>query len=211
MADMFKLIPSGFSFEEVDGYNKVLPRTIGQYFKHARGNETDLYVVKHYTKSKSTVLAKGYAPTTKKVSNAEELAICQDKLADMLDKEQTSAASYIANSDELTTWQKLEGKYAVIFAPCKDGIIGCGWYDHAGTAKKGLKMAAFVLYAYGFINKDRDEILGEVTQYYLPYNSELGRWEVAEDIIYRSMKPEVIEGNNRPTQVIKINEDKKNP
>jgi len=210
MADLYKLIPSGFSFEQVDGYNKVLPRTIGQYFVHARGNGTDLYVVKHYTKSGSTILAKGYAPTSEDVGNYEELYQYQERLAKLLDKEQPTAASRIDSGD--STYQNRDGKYAFVFVKCKDGFIGCGWYDHAATARKGLKMAAFVLYAYGSLNRDRDPILGEVTQYYLPYDTELGRWEVADSIILDSMKKEIIKRNNTPATIIKIvDENRKNP
>ncbi len=201
MAEIYKLIPSGFSFKKVDGYNKVLPITIGKYFEHARGVGTDLYIVKHYTKLSSTELARGYVPTGT-VENAHELRQKQIELASKLDSTKNKASAYI--SSPTMVYQSKEGEYAMVFVSCKDGYIGCGWYDHAATPKKGLKLAAFVLYALGVINAKVDETLWEVTYNYLPYDSELGRSEVADEIIFDSMKAEVIRRNNEPTKVVRL-------
>lgn len=201
MAEMYKFIPSGFSFKKADGYNKVLPITIGQYFEHARGVGTDLYIVKHYTKHGSAELARGYVPTGN-IENAKELYEKQKELEAKLDQAKDVASEYISKPTKI--YQNREGEYAVVFVSCKDGYIGCGWYDHAGTRKKGLKLAAFVLYALGFINAENDEVFWEVTYKYLPYDSELGRSEIADDIILKSMKAEIIERNNAPTKVVRL-------
>jgi hypothetical protein len=204
MAEIYKLIPSGFSFQKADGYNKVLPITIGKYFEHARGVGTDLYIVKHYTNSGATELTRGYVPTGT-VNNAAELREKQIKLEKMLDDAKDAATEYITAPTKV--YQSRNEEYAIMFVPCKDGFIGCGWYDHAGTKKKGLKLAAFVLYAYGVINAGVDEVFWEVTYKYLPYDSELGRSEVADKIIFDSMKSEVIRRNNEPTKVVRLTND----
>jgi len=201
MAELFKLIPSGFSFDKVDGYNKILPVTIGRYFEHARGVGTDLYILKHYNTSGDTQLARGYVPTGT-IENASELRRKQLELEARLDAAKSDAAKAITTPER--TYQTRDGEYAIVFVPCKDGYIGCGWYDHAGTAKKGLKLAAFVLYALGFINAEYDEVLWEVTYKYLPYDSELGRSEIADQIILESLKDEVVRRNNTPTRVVRI-------
>lgn len=200
-AEIFKFIPSGFSFEEVDGYNKLPPIVIGKYFEHARGVGTDLYVVKHFTSTSSTILAKGYVPTGD-VGNAAELMSKQKALISMLDKERNSAISQIKNPSDV--YQTRDGQFSVVFVPCKDGFIGCGWYDHVGTKRKGLKLAAFVLYAYGIINVKIDPELWEVTYKYLPYDSELGRADFADNVIFSTLKDEVIARNNAAPKIIRI-------
>lgn len=201
MAEIFELIPAGFSFKKADGYNKVLPITIGRYFEHARGVGTDLYIVKHYTKQSSTELARGYVPTGT-IENARELRQKQIELASKLDGTKEKASAYI--STPTMVYQSKEGEYAMVFVSCKDGYIGCGWYDHAATPKKGLKLAAFVLYALGAINAKVDETLWEVTYNYLPYDSELGRSDEADKVIFESMKSEIVRRNNTSAKVVRL-------
>ena len=173
----------------------LLPTTIGKYFEYARGTGTDLYVVKHFTDFGDTVLAKGYVPTGN-VENAKELFGKQNALIARLDAAHDAASAHISAPTKI--FQSLEGEYATVFAPCKDGQIGCGWYDHAGTQKKGLKLAAFFLYALGLINAKEDPVLWEATYKYLPYDSELGHSEIAERIIFDTMREAVLKKNEAP-------------
>ncbi|MCQ2571336.1 MAG: hypothetical protein MJ154_03790 [Candidatus Saccharibacteria bacterium] len=202
-ATIYQFEPGGFRFEKTaDGYNKVLPSIIGRYFEDARGVGTDLYVIKHYGKGKrSTILAKGYVPTGN-VENALELKSKQDNLISMLDEEQITAASQIKQPSDI--YQTREGQYSIVFVSCKDGCIGCGWYDHVGTKKKGLMLAASVLYAYGFINAEIDPIFWEATYKYLPFDSELGRSEDADKIIVDELRKTIVSRNNTPTKIIRL-------
>ena len=202
MAELYQLIPSGFSFEKVDGYNKVLPATIGKYFEHARGDGTNLFVVKHYAKEKTTVLSKGYIP-----DGADELtlSVAQIELNAFLDKEKERAVARIGDI-QTKVYQHREGSNSVVFVSCQDGLIGCGWYDPA-SSPKGLKMAAFVLYAYGFINAKMDKVFWKVTYKYLPYDSELGRSDEADKAIIESLQPEILRRNNERSKVVRLNND----
>jgi hypothetical protein len=202
MAEIFKLIPAGFSFKEADGYRLVLPATIGKYFEHARGIGTDLYVVKHYTTKGSTELTRGYVPTGN-IQNATELRQRQKELTSRLDSDRNTAMLGIQAVTDV--YQNRKSEYSTVFVKCKDGVIGCGWYDHANTKKKGLKLAAFLLYALGIINAENDPTLWEATYRYLPYDSEMGRTDVADEIILSTLKAEVIERNNARPRVERLN------
>ena len=205
MAKLLQIVPAGFSFEKIDGYNKVLPQTIGKYFEHIRGSGTDLYVVKHYYfNGGSTLLAKGYIPAEEKI-DVDSLSHKQDRLITLLDSEKRPAAAFITTPKKI--YKKRDGEYSVVFTPCQDGLIGCGWYDNADTPRKGPMMASYLLYAYGLLNAEVDKIFWEAAHNYLPYATELGQNEQVEDIdkmIFDSMKETIIKQNNRKTKIVAI-------
>ena len=185
MAVTYNLSPAGFSFEVSNGYYKIPIEIIGDYYKHARGTCVDLYLVKHFNRESSTDICRGMISEEHYTVTLETKRALQSKqyaLSLYLDKHLTAAKREIVRSTDF--YQAHEGDFSAIYARAKDGdYIGCGWWDHAGTMKKGLKMAAFVMYAFGFINAPNDEELWETTYKYLPYGSELGRSDIADAII----------------------------
>ncbi len=201
MAEMYKMIPSGFSFKKSpDGLNKVLPATIGKYFEELRGVGTDLYVIKHFYKTRGAIeIGRGFVPTGA-IENAAELRQKQLELEAKLDEAKTEAVRYCNKPTKV--YQAKVDEFALAFIPCQDGLIGCGWYDHADTSKKGLRMAASVLYALGLINAENDEVLWEVAYKYLPYEAELS--DNADQILWDSLKEEVIKRNNAPIVIKKF-------
>lgn len=201
MAEIYKLIPAGFSFKEADGYRLVLPTTIGRYFEHARGIGTDLYVVKHYTAKGSSELTRGYVPTGS-IQNATELRQRQKELTSRLDSDRNAAMLSINAVADV--YQNRTSEYSTVFVKCKDGVIGCGWYDHANTKRKGLRLAAFLLYALGIINAENDPTLWEAAYRYLPYDSEMGSTGAADKIILDTLKEEVVERNNARPRVERL-------
>ena len=207
MAKLYKIIPPGFSFKKVDGYNQVLPRTIGAYFEHSRSIGTDLFVVKHYKQDGSvTELMRGYVPTepdgTITPSKLKELTENQKTLLCMIDQAAPAAKDAIKVPRDI--YQERRDCYNAVFVKSVDGVFGCGWYDNEGTAKKGLKLAAFVVYAFAMINSEIDKDLWEASFRYLPYDSELGRADKADEIIMTTLEEAVIARNNSATKIVEI-------
>lgn len=202
MAQIYEFIPAGFSFRKERGYNMILPVTIGKYFEHARGIGTDLYVIKYYGQDgEQTELTRGCIPTGKAFDTVK-LKKKQIDLTTFLDTESAKALQTVTKTSRV--YQKRLGKNSIVYIKAKGGVIGCGWYDNANTPKKGLKLAAFVLYALGTINPGVDEILWEAAYHYLPYDSELGRNDIADEIILSSMQDEVVRRNNEPAKIVPI-------
>ena len=82
--------------------------------------------------------------------------------------------------------------------------MGCGWFDSAHTLRKGLKLAAFMLYVLGSINK-WDNILLTAVWNYLPYEStfSLAESEKASDIIAMVLADKAVTQNKgRPFVVM---------
>jgi hypothetical protein len=53
-------------------------------------------------------------------------------------------------------------------------------------------MAAFMVYVYGFINSE-DKRLWETAYKFLPYDTELGRADVADEIIIEGLRALIID------------------
>ena len=189
-----------FTLPEVDGYKMILPQTIGRYFEHARGFGPDLFIVKHYTEGGATEMLRGIIPRTR----LEQL---NEKELDCLCNKQTELSSWLDHEEKRVEairfdrkiYQSLEHDFSIIIVQCKDGLIGCGWFDYARTAKRGLKMAAFLLYTIGILNVEYDKTLWEMTWSNLPYDVDIGRTEVIEKIIADSMKDDIIKANTDVT------------
>lgn len=189
-----------FSLPEVDGYRMMLSQTIGEYFEHARGFGPDLFIVKHYKNGEATEMLRGIIPRTKleQLSKDELLKLkrYQNDLSEWLDHEEKRVEGI---KTEKKIYQSLEHDFSIIVVQCQDGLMGCGWFDYARTAKRGLKMAAFLLYAIGVLNSDRDKILWEITWANLPYDVDIGRTDIIEKIIFDSMRDDIIEANTDVT------------
>lgn len=196
MADLYQIIQSGFAFEKtIDGYNKVPPTVISNYYRLARGDATDLYVIKHYSKKRGVAeFARGHVSIVNEIVSYVELLKKQEMLERKLDEAKTAAEKVITTLTKV--YQSRDNEYAFVFVPCQDGYIGCGWYDHAATDTKGLQMAAFVIYAYGILNSETDEVFWRVAHKYLPYSSKLPSANEADDVIFGTIEDDVIESNN---------------
>lgn len=177
MGKIVKFEPSGFSLDKIGGYNKLPPIIIGKLFEAGRGNENDLYVIKHYSGKEAEEITRGYLQV-KKIDNPKELRKRQLELAEMLDEYSKEAASYITSASKV--FCKKEDYYNVLYVICKDGVMGCGWYDTVNTEKKGLMFAGQLMYGFGFINAGEDEKLLEATYHFLPYEVEM--CEEIEDV-----------------------------
>ncbi len=209
MAVTYNLSPAGFSFEVSNGYYKIPIEIIGDYYTHARGTSADLYIVRRFSRESSMDICHGVirnkdytlTPDMKKALQPKQYA-----LSFYLDKHLAAAKREIVRSTDF--YQVHEGDFSAVYARAKGGdYIGCGWWDHAGTMKKGLKMAAFVLYAFGFINAPNDEELWETTYKYLPYGSELGRSDIADAIIKYRIEGDDIHQTERTFTI--VNDGKK--
>lgn len=195
--------PGNPVFQKVDGYNILFPGIISKYYEHARGIGTDVFVVKHYTNDeKSSELMRGHIPPVeiKEDDDEEEKRKIIDALKDIFEKQEELVKSLDDESktayDEtliepysIHEWRGGNG-LASVFVRCQDGVIGCGWYDSTKTRQKALKMASFVLYATGYINHDTDKSFWETTYSCLPYDSPLGRSDIADDIINEALYEE---------------------
>ena len=172
--------PSDIAFEIVDGYRMVLMTIISAYYEHARGVGADAFIVKHYRNCQSAKkIGEGVIPPSSPMDT--ELL---EELESFLDRKKGWAEINISAIPTcIVKAQEKELGLNATYVRCQDGIIACGWYDSGHTAKRGLKMAAFVLYALGILNVKYDEDLWLITYKYLPYDSELGRPYVADRFI----------------------------
>ena len=199
-----------FTLPEINGYRMILPQTIGKYFEHARGFGPDLFIVKHYKNGETTEMLRGIIPRTKleKLSTDElkKLRQKQVELSEWLDHEEKRVEKI---KTEKKIYQSLEHDFSIIVVQCQDGLMGCGWFDYARTAKRGLKMAAFLLYTIGFLNADRDKTLWEMTWSNLPYDVDIGRTEVIEKIITDSMQEGIAEASSEAKIEYIEDDDKK--
>lgn len=169
------------------GYIKVPQIIIGRYFAYELGDGIDLYAIKHFKSfGFEEEIDRGYVPQGKKIKDVKDLLAKQTVLLRKLSEDNER----LPDLSKTDIWQDSADGYATAFIRCADGIIGCGWFDHARTQKKGLKMAAFLLYAFGQINAGYDEKLSEVTRNYIPYNTPLSRSDLveAEKIFFQGLE-----------------------
>lgn len=185
MAEIIQLFNS-LSPTKVDGYSIPFSLIIKRYHEHARWiGEPDVFVVKHYANSgRSTELMRGHDPEDRP-GYIKKIVATQDAIAGILDKLHSEAKLKIEkDQNHVFKWREEETGIAVIFIKCQDGIIGSGWYENTKTIPKAQKLAAFVLYAIGYLNADYDTDFFDVSYNILPYAiSSFGRCDVAEDII----------------------------
>ena len=183
---------NGFTFERAAGYNIVPGNIIGDYFTHARGSGTDLFVVRIYSETGTIKeICRGYVPTGE-VTNAIALRQKQIELGVAMDQAFEDAESVLCVKPNGIYQKHTDEGYDVLFVNSDNGFFSCGWYDNAGTARKGLKMAAFMVYVYGFINSE-DKRLWETAYKFLPYDTELGRADVADEIIIEGLRALIID------------------
>ena len=174
MAKIVNLWPvpdARFSHEKRYGYNVVLPEMIALFFEYMRGIGPDAFIVKIYQDDHTThEIMRGCVPT--EAYDRIKIREAQISLEAELDVQSIDAAKSIKGRVSRIYQNRNHGN-DVVFVKCKDGIVGCGWYDSAHTVRKGLKMAAFMLYALGSLNGPTDETLLTAVYNYLPYDSEL--------------------------------------
>ena len=195
MAEIIKLF-NDLSFEKVDGYNIPFSRIISDYHEHARGIGPDVFVVKHYTNDNNgNELIRGYSPTDR-IGYMKTIVENQDTIAAILDERREEAMEAIKiaiknDSSAIYKWSDESHGIACIFIQCKRGIIGSAWLDSKKTIRKAQKMAAFVLYAIGYINSTFDKVLFDISFNTLPYEvSSFGRGEKADEIILKAIENE---------------------
>jgi hypothetical protein len=195
------LQPAHFSFEKRGGYNVILPEIIAQFFEYMRGIGPDAFIIKSYTFSEgntgpsSTEIMRGCVPT--EAIDRKSIRQAQLSLEAELDSQAEEASRRIKGRTSRVFQNRNHGN-DVVYVRCRNGIMGCGWYDSAHTVRKGLKMAAFMLYALGTINGDTDETLLTAIYNYLPYDSELSSSEAdkATDIIVRVLTDKALQQNS---------------
>ena len=185
MAEIIQLFNS-LSPTKVDGYSIPFSLIIKRYHEHARWiGEPDAFVVKHYFgDGRCTELMRGYDDVGQP-GYMKKIVATQDIIAETLDEHSMEAKSKIReDGNYVFKWHNEKSGIAIVFIKCKDGVIGSGWYENTKTMPKAQKLAAFVLYAIGYLNADYDTVFFDVSYNILPYAiSSFGRYEVAEDII----------------------------
>ena len=201
------------SFIKKGGYNTPFPEIISRYYEHARGTKTDIYTAYLYKdamhKMETPVddsdgpiveLIRGFIPPKNDEPLDPDLRNQQLQLIKTLD-ELSAAAEKELRENPNFIFQEQRANMAYVFIKCDKGVIGCGYCDNSHARKKCLKMAAFLAYAIGYINAEIDPTTGkpidadlwERAHSYLPYDSELGRSDVADEIIEAA----IVEGPQR--------------
>ena len=186
-------VKSEFSPEQKDGYNLLLKATIGDLFDSVRGIGPDLFVVRHFTEQSISEICKGVI-ALRDDSDLYELQRRQRLLIEKVDNAFENARAFITRPTSV--YQSYDDEKAVIIVSCKDGYFGCGWYNSSGSGKKGLMLAALLLYAFGFLNAGIDKVLWKATYMCLPYEVNIGDPKAVDRLIIDSMKNEIIKQNN---------------
>lgn len=196
-----------FSFERCCGYNLPLPEMIAQFFTYMRGIGPDAFVIKRYTFSEGQVdhtseeIMRGCVPTS--ACDLRIIRQAQLSLSSILDLRAEEAHKTIARSISNIYELRQEDSMSLVFVNCDRGIIGCGWYDSARTTRKGMKLAEFMLYALGSLNR-WDKTLLTAVYHYLPYEStfSLAESEKASDIFTTTLAQRAVRENGRPHVVM---------
>ena len=196
-----------FSFERCCGYNLPLPEMIAQFFTYMRGIGPDAFVIKRYTFSEGQVdhtseeIMRGCVPTS--ACDLRIIHQAQLSLSSILDLRAEEAHKTIARSISNIYELRQEDSMSLVFVNCDRGIIGCGWYDSARTTRKGMKLAEFMLYALGSLNR-WDKTLLTAVYHYLPYEStfSLAESEKASDIFTTTLAQRAVRENGRPHVVM---------
>ena len=201
MSNILEVNFANFSYEKCCEYNLPLPEMIAQFFEHMRGIGPDAFVVKRYTLNEEGTLTtdeimRGCVPTS--ACDLKAIHQAQLSLSSNLDLCAEEARRTITRS--ISNIYELRHDYAnLVFVNCDGGIIGCGWYDSARTIRKGLKLAAFMLYVLGSIN-GWDKTLLTAIYNYLPYEStfSLIESEKASNIMASVLADKVKANTGRP-------------
>ncbi len=194
MAELYTLHPGGFSFEDVHGYNKLPPNMINRYFRHLRCSGTDFYLIKRFTPKESLELDRG--PVSTLTEDTGDYTGIEKKMDSLLESEAKQALLLITSSSQVHCIQT-EG-FSLTYIACSGGCMGSAWYDHIQTTAKGQMLSAFLLYAYGLINADKDPLLWEAAYCYLPYQSELEMYEDLDPVFLSALKEEILGGQIIP-------------
>ena len=195
-----------FSYEKCCGYNLPIPEMIAQFFEYMRGIGPDAFIIKRYRLNEEGTLTtdeimRGCVPTS--ANDKKTIRQAQVNLSSELDARAEEAREYIRDETS-RVYELLNRGNNVIFVRCSEGIMGCGWFDSAHTLRKGLKLAAFMLYVLGSINK-WDNILLTAVWNYLPYEStfSFAESEKASDIIAMVLADKAVTQNKgRPFVVM---------
>lgn len=181
------------------GYNLVPAEMIKGFFESQRGSGPDLFVVVHYPNGKDAhTLMRGWIPPTPEKESDYPVSALADRQALLLNglSEHADKARLELKRKSSVYQAQLSHGYNVLLLRSRDGVIGCGWYDNAHTEYKGFRLAAFMLYALGILNADRDPVFGDAAYRYLPYAGDgLLNTEEADRIIFRVLGKLVAESH----------------
>ncbi len=185
-------------FEVVNKYNIVPDEMVVKAYESLRGNQECAYVVANlYENSGPEKIACGninkrglYGPSSRNDKHA------QTKLFEALEEHKYSAFSVMSNP-----WDYLvckDDEMSILYVKDADSLTGCGWYGEHSHTKKGLKMCAFILYAFGSINYEIDKALWNSTYNYLLFATRLGDAKEYDKIILDVLRNMVSDANDIP-------------
>lgn len=172
-----KVINFPSSFQRSCGYYVVPSEIIMKFFRYVRGIGPDSFVVKNYEFSDETSftsheIMRGGMPDTKDSNQIRIVRRNQFFAEALLESHASHAYRYIR--DNRHVYQIHDGNACAVYIECRGGLIGCGWYDYnCANGKKGMLLAAFMLYALASINGKTDEELRKTAYNFLPYGSEM--------------------------------------
>lgn len=199
-----KVINFPSSFQRSCGYFVVPSEIITEFFKYVRGIGPDSFVVKSYdfgnggANFTSYEIMRGGMPDSKDTNEIKTVRRNQFFAEALLESHASNAYRYI---QERRVYQVHDANACAVYIKCNRGMIGCGWYDFNCTnGKKGMLLAALMLYAFASINGKTDEELLKSAYSFLPYGSEMTATDAEKisNIIVEFLTKQVID---RPSPI----------
>lgn len=174
------------------GYTLATPLMVSRFFEYMRGSGgPDVFLIKNYHLGEDNTLIgdeiqKGCIP----MESAKKATVMQSqkRLENDLDAFAIEAREHIGKYVAHVYSMRNHGNN-LVYVKTRNGIMGSGWYDSAHSKRKGLKLAAMMLYAIGSLSLGFDKTLFEAVYNYLPFDSDLDQTEAdrVSDIITNAL------------------------
>ena len=181
--------PEQICFEARDGYFLPDAEMISDAFEAMRFSGHGSYVIQLTGgDGMFSELTKRYVADeheTDKLRLRKHVLIEHNSLKNVISEIKNEAAEEVKRpTDYYAYTQKNE---AFMFVKSQIGIVGCGWHSKSND-RKNMIMCAFIIYAFGFINRSNDEALFTSTYNYLLYETGLAEPEDFDGILLASLR-----------------------
>ena len=190
-------IDYNIELEEKDNYFSIPAIIVAAGNRLFRGGSSAVYYIgklSYYYEIKELSCGFLYDPSSNNVQSilSEHNTILNDqcRLRNLLEDNKTIALSHIHANEPHKIYSYREGNNSIMYVSCTDGIIGAGWNgkEPIGGSKKDILVAAFLLYAFGQLNREKDPNLYVSTDNYLPWEAGLDNPEIYDQLICKTLK-----------------------
>ena len=179
-------------FEKNHGFNLIPKDYFDEMCKSLSLTEDASYVIQttYYTKN-YTEISKGYSardgndPGKDAETRRREL-ISHMRIRSEMEGLKVFSLSDVKCSSDVFIYST--GNSTYIYIKCNGAVMGCGVYSKDNIDDRRVKLCAAVLYFFGYINRDIDEIMLDAAVNHLIYDPKLGGTD-----IYKGLARDILE------------------